>query len=114
MTPNPGSGGTACTFSAGDTDQEHIGSTVSIDVSSFTGGDALIDQVASGIAGAFSTSADEVPGVGDRAFFINAGIVGELVVFDGGQQVTIAIGGLSNDNGTRKDQCLELAKLILK
>jgi hypothetical protein len=108
-----GSGGSSCTFTALDTDSNHLGSSVSFNVASFGGGEAEIKAAAEGIANAFKATTEEVSGVGDKAFFIDAGIVGELVVFKGTTQVVVAVGGLDKDTSVRKDQTIALAKKLL-
>jgi hypothetical protein len=108
-----GGSASSCTYSALDTDSNHLGSTVSLNVAPFQGGDAEIKAAAEGIASVFKTATQEVSGVGDKAFFIDAGIVGELVVFTTNTQVVVAVGGLDNDTATRKDQTIALAKKLL-
>ncbi|MEY2430521.1 MAG: hypothetical protein QOC92_246, partial [Acidimicrobiaceae bacterium] len=66
-----GSGGSSCTFSALDTDSSHVGSSVSFNVSPFQGGDTEIKVAADAIASTFKTTAEDVSGVGDKAFFID-------------------------------------------
>jgi hypothetical protein len=90
-----------------------VGSTVSLNVASFQGGDAEIKIAADTIASTFKTTAEDVSGVGDKAFFIDAGIVGELVVFKGKAQVVVAVGGLDSDTSGRKAQTIALAKKLL-
>jgi hypothetical protein len=108
-----GSSGSNCTFSSLDTDSDHVGASVSFSVSSFSGGATETKAIVDAIASTFSTSAVDIPGVGDKSFFIDAGIVGELVVFTGKSQITVAIGGLDQDTTKRKDQLVSLAKKLL-
>ncbi|MEY2459476.1 MAG: hypothetical protein QOG30_1306 [Acidimicrobiaceae bacterium] len=104
--------GSDCTYSSLDSDSAHLGATVTFNVSPFAGGSGATQVAADAIASAFSTSPVDIPGVGDKSFFIDAGIVGELVVFTGKTQVVVAVGGLG-DSSARKDQLIALAKKIL-
>jgi hypothetical protein len=108
-----GSSGNNCSYASLDTDSSHLGASVSFSVSPFDGGAAATKIAADAIASAFSTSPVDIPGVGDKSFFIDAGIVGELVVFTGKTQVVVAIGGLDQDTSGRKDQLIALAKRLL-
>ena len=104
--------GSDCTYSSLQSDSAHLGATVTFNVSPFEGGSGATQVAADAIASAFSTSPVDSPGVGDKSFFIDAGIVGELVVFTGKTQVVVAVGGLG-DSSDRKDQLIALAKKIL-
>ena len=104
---------TDCSYTALDTDSDHLGASLTLSVSPFTGGAAGTKTAADAIASAFNTSPVDIPGVGDQSFFIDAGFVGELVVFSGKNEVIVAVGGLDQDTSARKDQLIALAKKLL-
>ncbi len=107
-----GSGSSSCTYAAPSTDSDHLGASVSFNLSTFAGGQAAIETAKKALSDTFKATAEDVDGVGDSAFLIDAGVVTELIVFDGTTQVTLAIGGL-NDDPNRKQELVALAKKLL-
>jgi hypothetical protein len=87
------SGPENCTYTS--TDPEQIGSNVSIGISE--GGatdDISIDTTRETLEELFPESVIEDADIGDGGFFLNAGIVVELVYADGDDLYTLVLGGL--------------------